>query len=61
MVSLDLDQSERELLKELLDNLLSDIRMEVADTDRMDFREKLKEQKRVLHKTIEALEDNAEE
>jgi len=57
MVSLDLNESERELLKELLDNLLSDIRMEVADTDRMDYREKLKEQKRVLHKMIEALED----
>lgn len=57
MISLDLDQEERELLKNLLENLLSDIRMEVADTDRMDFREKLKEQKRVLNKTIEALEN----
>lgn len=61
MVTIDLDSSERKLLKKLLEHLLSEVRMEVADTDRMNFREKLKEQKRVLSKAIEALETESEE
>ena len=33
------------MLREVLENYLSDLRMEIADTDSMDFREGLKHRK----------------
>jgi hypothetical protein len=57
MVQLDLSEEERQILLEVLETALSDLRMEIADTDRMDFREMLKERKAVLSKVIEALQE----
>ncbi|MGD8428247.1 MAG: hypothetical protein PVH63_11500 [Balneolaceae bacterium] len=56
MIKLDLTESEQSILKEILENTLSDLRMEIADTDKFDFRETLKEKKRILEKTIGAIE-----
>jgi hypothetical protein len=39
----------------VLESAHSDLRMEIADTDRMDFRDMLKGRKAVLAKTLEAL------
>jgi hypothetical protein len=55
MVHLELTPEEAEVLAEALTSYLSDLRMEIADTDRMDFREGLKAQKEVLNKVVEAL------
>ena len=55
MIQLDLTDEEVEILKELLESAHSDLRMEIADTDRMDFRDMLKGRKAVLAKTLEAL------
>ena len=55
MIHLDLSDAERHALKEILEGTLSDLRMEIANTDRLDFRNMLKERKRVLLKTVEAL------
>ncbi len=55
MLELDLSQEEKTILKSLLESELSDLRMEIADTDRMEFREMLKRRKAVLVKVIEAL------
>ncbi len=55
MLELDLSQEEQTILKSLLESELSDLRMEIADTDRMEFRDMLKERKAVLVKVIEAL------
>jgi len=42
-------------LKETLESSLSDLRMEVADTDLMDFRENLKEKEIVLKNILKKL------
>lgn len=55
MLTLDLTDSERTILVEALESYLSDLRMEIADTDRMDFREGLKNRKAALMKTLEQL------
>lgn len=55
MVHLELTPDEAETLSEALESYLSDLRMEIADTDRQDFREMLKAKKMVLVKVVEAL------
>lgn len=55
MLELDLNTEEQSILKMVLESYLSDLRMEIADTDRMEFRDMLKERKAVLIKVIEAL------
>ncbi|MCR4321189.1 MAG: hypothetical protein NUV74_12750 [Candidatus Brocadiaceae bacterium] len=55
MIHLELTQEEKEMLIDILENDLSDLRMEIADTDSLDFREMLKKQKEVLMKVLETL------
>ncbi|GAB4246603.1 hypothetical protein [Deferrisoma sp.] len=55
MVQLELTQSEAAVLKEVLEYALSELRMEIADTDRKDFREQLKAQKEALTGILERL------
>ena len=55
MIQLDLDDQERETLGTVLKSYLSDLRMEIADTDRQDFRDMLKERKAVIGKVLTAL------
>ena len=47
----------RDSLYNLLSNYVSDLRMEIADTDRQDFREMIKQRKDILQKVIDALKD----
>ncbi|MCB9463554.1 MAG: hypothetical protein H6682_07710 [Candidatus Eisenbacteria bacterium] len=53
MLPLNLTKEELEILKDVLEGSLSDLRMEIANTDRMEFREQLKERKNVIAKVIE--------
>ncbi len=55
MIQLDLNDSEKNLLIEALESYLSDLRYEIANTDSQDYREKLKEKKAALEKTLSAL------
>jgi hypothetical protein len=55
MPQLDLTPEEVEILRHVLTNDLSDLRMEIADTDRLDFRDRLKQRKAVLAKVLDAL------
>ena len=55
MIQLDLTKEEKDILTEILENDLSDLRMEITDTDSLDFREMLKKQKEVLTKVLEIL------
>lgn len=57
MIQFDLSEAERQVLLEMLESALSDLRMEIADTDSMDFREMLKGRKEVLKKAIAALQE----
>ena len=56
MKTVDLNNEEIEILVAVLRSYLSDLRMEIADTDSMAFREILKRRKSVLLKAIGALE-----
>jgi hypothetical protein len=55
MLQLDLNSTEREILVSILEVCLSDLRMEIANTDSMDYRDVLKERKGVLIKSLAAL------
>lgn len=55
MVRLELTEPEVDVLKEVLEYALSELRMEIADTDRKDFREQLKAQKEALTGILERL------
>ena len=55
VIQLDLTEHERLELKEVLESSLSDLRMEIAKTDRQAFRDQLKIRKGVLVKVIESL------
>lgn len=52
MVHIDLDPTEAQVLKMVLESYLSDLRMEIANTDSMDFREQLKARKEILRKVV---------
>jgi hypothetical protein len=54
-MQLDLTEDEATVLRTVLTEYLSDLRMEIVDTERMEFRENLKETKRVLDKVLAAL------
>jgi hypothetical protein len=54
-MEIELDPEERRILTEILKNDLSDLRMEIADTDRKDFRDMLSRRKAVLQKMLDAL------
>ena len=60
MIQLDLTKEEKDILTEILENDLSDLRMEITDTDSLDFREMLKKQKEVLKKALETLRQASE-
>jgi hypothetical protein len=63
MIQLDLKREEQEILADAIESYLSDLRMEIANTDSQDFREHLKQRKQVLIKTLVALgrSDGAQE
>ena len=55
MVLLNFSAEELEMFREILESYLSDLRMEIADTDRMDFREKLKKREKFLNDLLSLL------
>jgi hypothetical protein len=55
MPTIQLTEAEANLLKEILDTNLSDLRMEIAGTDLKRFRDKLKEKEAVIKQLIERL------
>ncbi|MDD1717803.1 MAG: hypothetical protein LUO88_01890 [Methanoregulaceae archaeon] len=54
-IQLTLTKTEASTLREVLESYLSDLRMEIVDTEQVEFREQLKEEETVLKKIIEAL------
>lgn len=53
--TITLSDSEKEILAEALDTYLSDLGMEITDTDSMDFREKLKLKRTIIQKILKDL------
>ena len=60
MIHLNLTNEEKDILAEVLENDISDLRMEITDTDNKDFREALKKQKEVLKNVLETLRQTKE-
>jgi hypothetical protein len=56
MVELRLNQDEARTLKEALDIYISELRMEIADTEQQEFRESLKAEEDILRKILGSLD-----
>lgn len=56
MANLELSQEEASMLREILESYLSDLRMEISDTDKMSFREGLKKKEVFLKDVIQKLQ-----
>lgn len=57
MVNIDLSTDEKKVLVEVLTTCISNLRMEICDTDRKDYREEIKERKELLMKVVAALQE----
>jgi hypothetical protein len=60
MLHIDLTVEERDLLEEMLDSYLSDLRGEISDTARHHYKEMLKQREVVLRKIIAAVHEAKE-
>ena len=56
MITLDINSEEQQILVEVLNSSVSELGMEIADTDQKDYREVLKKRKSVLLKISQALQ-----
>ena len=56
MFHLDLDDHEVAMLREIFESCISDLRMEIADTDSLDYRESLKSRKVLLGRLVDHLD-----
>lgn len=61
MIHLDLTTDERELLVDTLAACISDLRAEIRDTDRREYKDQLKQREAVYKKLLAALEAAPEE
>ncbi len=57
MIDIHLTESEVETLHKILDTYLSDLRVEIADTDSKDFRDILKSEEMVIKEFLHRLEN----
>lgn len=57
MPTLQLTPEELQLLKDVLENDLSDLRMEITHTDRSDFKDSLKQRKHLMADILEKLQN----
>jgi len=55
MLNLDLSDSEQAILRDVLENAVSEMGTEISGTDSKDFRDDLKDRREVLLKVIAAL------
>jgi hypothetical protein len=55
MLNLELSDSEQALLRDVLENAVSEMGTEISGTDSKDFRDDLKDRREVLLKVIAAL------
>jgi hypothetical protein len=60
MIHIELSRKEAETLHQILKSDLSDLRMEIAGTEQMDFREFLKEREVFLKELLRRLEQHLE-
>lgn len=56
MSSLELNHEQQGILKEYLQRVLSDLSVEIAGTDRQQYREEIKAERRLLQEIVEQLD-----
>ncbi|MGE5443480.1 MAG: hypothetical protein ACM3SR_02635 [Ignavibacteriales bacterium] len=56
MIQIELTSEKAEMLREIISTYLSDLRMEIADTENMNFRENLKKKEEFLNELLQRLE-----
>jgi len=63
MLKLELNLSEEDVkaVIDALERYVSELGMEIADTDTMDYREKLKSQRISIHKTLDQIKGKVSE
>ena len=57
MLQLDLSDEEQKILRSMLESDLSDLRMEISETDSREFKEMLKKRKELLEKILTVLQN----
>lgn len=55
MLNLELTPAETRVLKETLETDLADLSMEISHTDRLEYRDRLKEKRNALLKAVEQI------
>jgi len=58
MASLEFSQQEIDMLNKIVKSYLSELRMEIADTDQSSFKNGLRKEEELLNKLIEKLDSN---
>ena len=61
MININLTKDELQVLMNLLENCISDLRMEISNTDNIGYKHMLKDRKEVLNKLYKAVVDAQEE
>ena len=52
MIHIDLTQEEHDFLVQVLEGFLSELRMEIADTDSTEFKDELKHEKHIVNDVL---------
>ena len=55
MIQIEIDEEERTILLQLLDTCISDLRVEISNTDNMNYKDMLRHRKETLLKLQQAL------
>ncbi|MEJ2617567.1 MAG: hypothetical protein P8Z35_21615 [Ignavibacteriaceae bacterium] len=58
-IELNLSEDEQNIIENILENNISDLSMEITNTDKMDYREKLKIKRNVLQKLLKSLREQS--
>lgn len=54
-IQLNLTEKEKDVVQKALERYLSELSSEIADTDSMDYRDKLKQERAALHRVLDSL------
>jgi len=58
MASLEFSQQEIDMINKIVKSYLSELRMEIADTDQSSFKNGLRKEEELLNKLIEKMDSN---